>query len=725
MSHRPFLLALLFVGVLGGLAALAASRTRTGPARGTLSVAGPLIGGSATDVVKVAVEADGVYRLDAALLGAAGFDLAGADPGRLRLTLRGRDVPFYLAGADRGRALIFYGQANPGTYSATTIYWLTVSAQGSARYMAERAAAPQGVPVEAGMARLRLEEDRIYHPEPLPDEDHWLWEALYGPGRLTRTLNLPLLAAGEEATLVVALWSGTNAPISPDHHVSISLNDRPLADDRWDGMMARLITATIPAGVLHDGANTLVINAPGDTGAPVDQVFLDWIQLDYPRRLSTNDGLLAFTGTAITYYLKGFGDDALLLDITDPAQPVRLTGAVTAGDEITFGSMGDKPHHYLVVGALAFRRPVSVTPARLPTLKQESGGADYLAIVPAAFSQAIQPLLDWRAKNGLRVRTVDPADIYDTYSYGMKDPAAIRDFLRDVHSRWQPPPRFVLLVGDASYDYRNVLQGKNRDIVPTSLVYTQFAGETASDTWYAEDDQGRPLFAIGRLPAQTPEQVATMVGKIIAYEQAPPADWRTRMLAVADDEDPAFESLNEQLIAALPPGYSAERIYFNTTMDQKDRSQKLHQAIVAAFNHGVSIVNYIGHGSLDVWGDEQALTVKNAADLKNGDRLPVLTTYTCLNGFFQHPQADSLAEVLLWLKDGGIVGAVVPSGRSLAAQQAPLAQAFYAALFDPKIPTLGEALERAQTNLSSNAATPLEVIETFNLLGDPALRFRQ
>jgi hypothetical protein len=353
-------------------------------------------------------------------------------------------------------------------------------------------------------------------------------------------------------------------------------------------------------------------------------------------------------------------------------------------------------------------------------LKDDANGADYLVIAPDAFAEALQPLLDWREKQGLRVRRVSPDEIYDAYGYGMKDTQAIRDFLRDAHARWQPAPRFVLLVGDSSYDYKNVLKGRQQDVVPTRLVYTTFAGDTASDTWYAEDDQGKPLFAIGRLPAQTPDQVKVMVGKIIAYEQAPAADWHKRALVVADNEDPTFESLNEQLINGLPSGYSAERVYFSQV--QPDEREKLHDAVQAAFNQGVAIVNYIGHGSLDVWGQEQALTVESAGHLQNGDRLPILTTYTCLNGFFHHPQATSLAEALLWQEGGGIVGAVVPSGRSLTSQQAPLAQAFYAALFSADVSTLGEALERAQASVPQDM-TPLEVIETFNLLGDPALRF--
>jgi hypothetical protein len=687
-----------------------------------LAALGALIAASARDRVgvpppsasiplapsKIAVTADGLYGVS--------FDVGDTDPDNLHLTLRDRDVPFLLQGEGRERTLIFYGQARRSIYDDANVYWLTTDGGGARQD--KRAAPIEDIAASTGVTRLRLEEDRHYHAEPLPGADHWLWEALYAPGTLTRTLTVSDLAAGEGA-LVLGVWSGTDAPADPDHHLRVSLNGRQLADDKWNGMSARLITTTVPSGVLHSGENILSMEAGGDTGAPVDLVFLNWVQLDYPRKLNATDGILAFSSAASGYRLSGLGEDAVVVDITDPDAPIFAVAAAS-GDALTFGSAEAGLRRYLAVSPEALLTPASVTQAEAPTLRDETDGADYLVIAPDAFAAELQPLLDWRAKNGLTVRRVSPEAVYDAYGYGMKDTQAIRDFLRDAHARWRPAPRFVLLVGDSSYDYKNLLGGAQRDILPTRLVHTTFAGETASDTWYAEDDQGKPLFAIGRLPAQTPEQFATMVAKIIGYEQAPDADWRKRALVVADNEDPAFESLNEQLIASLPPGYTAERVYFGQA-DPSDKG-KLHEAVLAAFDQGVSVVNYIGHGSLDVWGEEQALTVKSVAELKNGDRLPILTTYTCLNGFFHHPIATSLAEALLWHEDGGIVAAVVPSGRSLTSQQAPLAQAFYTALFSEDVTTLGEALMHAQANAPADV-TPLEVVRTFNLLGDPALRF--
>jgi len=52
-----------------------------------------------------------------------------------------------------------------------------------------------------------------------------------------------------------------------------------------------------------------------------------------------------------------------------------------------------------------------------------------------------------------RVALVPVGDLYDEFTFGMKDPRAIRDYLRSSRAR----PRFVLLVGDASLDPRRCL----------------------------------------------------------------------------------------------------------------------------------------------------------------------------------------------------------------------------------------------------------------------------
>ncbi len=53
---------------------------------------------------------------------------------------------------------------------------------------------------------------------------------------------------------------------------------------------------------------------------------------------------------------------------------------------------------------------------------------------------------------------------------GNKSPEAIKDFLASTKGKWQRSPRFVLLVGDASFDPRNYLGLGDMDYVPQNLL---------------------------------------------------------------------------------------------------------------------------------------------------------------------------------------------------------------------------------------------------------------
>jgi hypothetical protein len=215
---------------------------------------------------------------------------------------------------------------------------------------------------------------------------------------------------------------------------------------------------------------------------------------------------------------------------------------------------------------------------------------------------------------------------------------------------------------------------------------------------------------------QSVRDIEVMVAKILAYENGALGDWTDRALLVADDER-QFTQVSTALATDLRgAGYAPQTL-------NMEENEEIHADIVAAVNAGVGLVNYVGHGSVSVWGDERVLRTEDAPQLTNANQYPIFVTFTCLNGYFNHPQVDALAEALLRVEGGGVVASIAPSGRSFTAQQEPIAAAFYRLLLSSEAETLGEALQFAKQEGAGNGFLS-EVIHTFNLLGDPALRFR-
>ena len=128
-------------------------------------------------------------------------------------------------------------------------------------------------------------------------------------------------------------------------------------------------------------------------------------------------------------------------------------------------------------------------------------------------------------------------------------------------------------------------------------------------------------------------------------------------------------------------------------------------------------MNYLCHGSVDVWAGEGLLTADDVRGLHNGPRLPVAVTLNCLNGFFHDLYTESLAEAWLKAPHGGAIAVWASSGLTAAGGQGTLDQALITELFSGEALTLGLAIQRAKATVH-----PLDLRRTWILLGDPTLR---
>lgn len=676
--------------------------------------------------VKLAVEADGVYAVSAAILSSVGFDLANVTAEELSLTSGGAAVAFEMVGQGRDRVLRFYGQAlGPEAYTARNIYWLSRQSAGhSPTLISERDATP---PPDLTLATtvtatLRIEERRHYRGQAKPGENRWYWDTLFAPAELTITVNAPQPAPGEATLRLGVFGNSSSSAADPDHRLVLKLNGAQIANATWDGLGPHTIAIALPAGALRADENRLVLAAPGDTGAQADSIQLEWIEISYARTLATDGATLVFNGDANGYVVRTAERPAAVWDITDPAAPIALAAYDWQAGLLRFESDGER--QFVVAADAGLRQPAAIMAASESNLRDWPGGADMIVVTVPAFRDALEPLVNARKAQGLRVAVIDLEQVYDSFSDGRADPEAIKALVQQAIADWTPPaPRFLLLAGDASYDPRNYLGGAEHDLVPTQTVHTTFSGWTGSDVWYAMSDEGasaRPALAVGRLPAQTAEQMAGMVAKTLAYErEGGDTAWRGRAFLVADNDEPGF-AVEANEFAARLTGYTTEEV------EIEGDASTARADLLRAFNDGSGLVGYFGHGSVTLWAKEKLFGVDDVNKLNNRDRLPVVFTVTCLSGFFEHPVTPSLGETLLRAENGGAVAALVPSSAAVLTDQRLLSRELASALSAsngksaPR--TLGEAVHQAQAGLPDNLGGVREIMLTFNLLGDPALR---
>jgi hypothetical protein len=208
-----------------------------------------------------------------------------------------------------------------------------------------------------------------------------------------------------------------------------------------------------------------------------------------------------------------------------------------------------------------------------------------------------------------------------------------------------------------------------------------------------------------------------MVQKIVSYAQVDPGAWSSTMTLVADTsdaEDFDFVAATARLRALVPSGYSVSSVLRGEVGTASAR-----ETLFAGINAGEAIVNYAGHGSVDLWHDD-LLTTEDAPTFTNGAKLPIFVMMDCLNGFFQglYPE-ESLAEAMVRADHGGAVAVWASSGFTNPRDQAPLNAAFFRLLFSKKFVTVGEVINAAKLE-----ARDRDVRRTWILFGDPAMRFK-
>ncbi len=711
---------------------------------------------------RVALRETGVYELTHVDLVRAGLPLETLDPRWLSLYQGDQALAIEVVGEadgrfDPGDIVRFYAEQVDSLYTETNVLWLVVG-DGLGRRMSTRIVAPVVSTAASSFPDTQhFEVNRVYRSAmPMAsDVDHWYWGQMFIVGAArSLTMTLPFtvtdpLPAGT-AVLALDLWgASSDARVAPDHRVRVDINGTVIGDVQWDGAVNKLVELPFGQGLLQPGSNTLTLYTPADTGARDafnrlwEVNWLNFFRLTYDRSFVLADERLAFMAApgSMHFAIAGWtGGKSLAYDITDPAAPVRLEGGVM------FGAPGSYVLHfsdtaaasggrYFVLSPAGVRQPLEVLADAPSGLRATTEGADYLVIAHADFLQGVQPLVEHRRNQGLRVRVADVQDVYDEFSGGLLVPHAIRDFIAYAYSRWPAPaPSYVLLVGDGTYDFMDREGTGVKTFVPPFLAAVDpLMGETAADNRYVAVDGNDilPDLHLGRLPVNTQEELAAMVNKIVAYEATPePGAWRQRAVFVADNPDAAgqFGLSSDAAAAYFPPEYEIQRIYLGSAEYPVSEAAQAQQATLDAFNAGALLFNYVGHSSVTNWAAELLFGVSALPQVANGKRLPILLPMTCLEGTYHNPRYAGVAESVVRLAGRGAVASWSPTGQGVASGHDYLHQGFYDALFDWDMRVLGEATAAGLLHLYTEArfsdGTPRfrDLVDTYVLLGDPATR---
>jgi hypothetical protein len=500
--------------------------------------------------------------------------------------------------------------------------------------------------------------------------------------------------------------------------------------------------------------NSLSVNYSFTPGGINAQGWIDWFEIFYRRNLSLSgneqllfrDLLSTGAGNIAGFRVQNAVAATQVWDVTDMLTPVSMATSLS-GNELRFNNDATSLHEYVAFSS-QFLLPTAVGKTDNQNL-HNSSAADMIIVTHGSFLPQAQRLATFhQQRDNLRSVVVTAEQVFNEFASGIPDPTAVRDFVKMYYDKagtdTTKRPKYLLLFGDASFDYKNRLKN-NTSFVPAwenNLSLDPLSSYTSDDYFgYLNDKEdinsGLVLnlldVGIGRIPAQTIEQATAYVDKVFNYTDIKSlGPWRNQQTFIADDEDFNLHLNDAELItasaSAANPLFVQEKIYLDAYPQESTTAGSRYPGVNTAINNqvqnGTLIWNYNGHGSYRRLAEEVVLEQDIVDSWNNLYRLPLFITATCDFAPYDNPTISSLGENIILRPKTGAIALMTTTRLVFAFSNRIMNQNYMQAALqvkpDGSYPTLGEAVKQAK-NFTYQTQPDITNNRKFTLLGDPAL----
>lgn len=669
--------------------------------------------------------------------------------------LNGSDyVLFYSPGPDEWKkdsaAKRFSHQKN--LYSDKAFYFLTLGGVGK-RITAQSSSPAASVTVTSFDERYFHELDTVNF---LLSGKEWFGEELSAlPGHnVSRSFALPLTDVAPTTATLISSIAARSAGAGGSFTASINgtavqqVPVSPVGTGVYDLYVqtAQKTDAFLPA---NGNLSLTYTYAPGSTNA---QGWLNWFEVFCRRYLALPSGKqLLFrdwnvVGNAAAQFNLTADASAQVWDVTDPLQPVKMITPASNG-QVSFSNEALRLREYAAFSS-SFLIPKGEGRVGAQNLHATTA-ADYFIVAPTPFLAQAQRLATFhQQREGLTAVIVTPEQIFNEFSVGIADPTAIRDWVKmyfdKYASTWSQKPKYLLLFGKASYDYKDRLSS-NTNLVPgyESPSSVDPLSTYTSDDFFgfledAEDINSTAIIntldiGIGRIPARNVEEAKAFVDKLMDYHSSQAfGPWRTAMDFIADDEDQNLHLQDAEAltstVSATAPLFNEHKIYLDAFQQESGSSGGRYPQANVVINsdiyNGVLLWNYSGHGGSQRLAEEVVADQSIVNGWSNPYKLPLFITATCDFAPYDNPYSASLGENLVLRPKTGAVALMATTRVVFAFSNRILNNNYLKTALQPdasgRYKSLGEAVQAAK-NLTYTTSGDVVNNRKFVLLGDPAM----
>ena len=520
--------------------------------------------------------------------------------------------------------------------------------------------------------------------------------------------------------------------------------------------VAELAENTFPADVTAADELSVKLTHERPEGT---EAHLDFMRLNFQRRLAMREAGVEFRVSAdadsVSFLIDRSSADVQVWKVSPDYEGVVIPSSFSNGQTITMAGDYTVSDVLLAVNVKGgFPEPEVVGSVANQNL-HALDSIDMVIVVPASgrlTAQAERLAQAHSSLDGLNVAVVRADMIYNEFSSGTPDATAIRRFMKMLYDRSAQTggPRYLLLMGGGAWDNRmhvSDFSGYDPDDYLLCYESENSLSHTASyvmEDYFGllDDAEGRNLLTektdlgVGRLPVTDVAEAKVTVDKIIDYMTGRYAGkWCNEILVLGDDGDNNDHMEAADAVATLYesryPAVDVTKIYWDAFPMEVSASYNGYPAvrslIMDKLDAGALIVNYSGHGSMDVLSHE---LVMNKTDMRqlSSPRLPFWITASCDIAPFDSP-LESLGCNLMHNVNGGAIGLLSTTRTVYSSLNRLINRSFskYVLAKDSQgcRYALGDALRLAKNELVTIGSSTTDMSENklhYVLLGDPALK---
>lgn len=471
-------------------------------------------------------------------------------------------------------------------------------------------------------------------------------------------------------------------------------------------------------------------------------------------------GSWSMTTGVSAYQLSGASQSTFVWDISDKHQPMLMPKQFASGLLSFNTNVGYK--EFVAGSGTAFFTPAFIETVSFQDL-HALAQADYLMVTHPDFLAQANRLADLHRANGLSVHVIQPQAIYNEFSSGMQDPAAIRRFVKMFYDRAlandpATKPKYLLLFGDGTYDPKNRVANNNNFVVTYQAASSENLIEAmVVDDFFGMLDDNEAIGAsdimdigVGRIISSTNLQAKQIVDKIEHYVKNGSdfypvgssccmnaqtdktfGDWRLQYLLMADNrENGRFVEIDAEAQYGIARQTNPEINFNKAYMDSYpkvvtaggERFPAMVNAIDANIQRGVLVANYIGHGGEAGLADERVVAIDQINSWSNINALPLFVSATCEFTRFDDPERVSAGELVFLNPTGGAVAMLTTTRAVYIGVNTTVGIELMERIFnrypDGTAYEFGELSRRTKNAASASSSNK----RSFTLIGDPALR---